>query len=140
MSLTGTPIYQKGQGKKKARSPMRKVSAKKSAQKSSPEGRAAREYMGYVKLLPCVICGKWGPSDAHHCFHDRYGTSKESDWDVIPLCKLCHQDGPEAIHKIKRTWMEMHGPDHGFISQVAEDVLRRFGFGREEYVKKTGEL
>ena len=79
---------------------------------------AARLWLERVKGLPCVICGAAGPSDAHHVYHDRYGTKKPSDFDTIPLCKWCHQDGPESVHKAKATWRAKHGPDWGFLPLV----------------------
>jgi hypothetical protein len=84
----------------------------------------AKRHLAAVKALPCVICGMPGPSDAHHVFHDRYGTGKASDFATIPLCKLHHQDGPEAIHNGKATWREKHGPDYGFLEQVRADIER----------------
>ena len=75
-------------------------------------------HIARVKELPCVICRKPGPSDAHHIIRDRYGQAKTSDFDVIPLCKAHHQDGPEAIHQNKRQWVEKHGPDHSYLSLV----------------------
>lgn len=103
---------------KRGSKPMRKVSKKRAAHRASKDGQAGLAYMGAVKQLPCCICGAPPPSDAHHCFHDRYGALKENDFLTIPLCKLDHQDGPEAIHKIKRTWREMHGPDYGFVEST----------------------
>jgi hypothetical protein len=82
--------------------------------------KAGMEHMHRVKQLPCVICHKHPPSDAHHVFCDRFGSSKASDFDVIPLCKEHHQHGPEAIHNAKRSWVEKHGPDHAFLPLVKE--------------------
>ena len=76
--------------------------------------------MRAVKALPCVVCGRAGPSDAHHCICDRYGTRRASDFDVIPLCKACHQDGPFAIHNGKASWVARNGPDWAFLPVVAE--------------------
>jgi hypothetical protein len=78
----------------------------------------ARAHIARVKQLPCVICRKPGPSDAHHVICDRYGTRKASDFETIPLCKSCHQDGPEAIHNGKASWVEKHGPDHSYLPLV----------------------
>lgn len=78
----------------------------------------ARAHIAAVKSLPCVICRKHGPSDAHHIICDRYGQRKASDLDVIPLCKAHHQDGPEAIHNGKASWVEKHGPDHSYLPLV----------------------
>lgn len=80
---------------------------------------AGKAHMRRVKQLPCVICRKPPPSDAHHVFHDRGGSIRASDFETIPLCKDCHQDGPMAIHRIKDTWREMHGPDWGYLPLVA---------------------
>ena len=52
---------------------------------ASQEGKAALEYMGKVKRLPCCACGAPGPSDAHHPIHDRFGSRKSGDFEVIPL-------------------------------------------------------
>tara|TARA_R110000803_G_scaffold36675_2_gene78836 strand:+ start:380 stop:724 length:345 start_codon:yes stop_codon:yes gene_type:complete len=87
--------------------------------------KAAKEHIHRVKQLPCVICRKHGPSDAHHIICDRYGHLKASDFDIIPLCKAHHQDGPEAIHNGKRSWVEKNGPDHGYLETV-KDWLEEF--------------
>lgn len=87
-------------------------------------GRSARDpaRLARVKQLPCVICGAAPPSDAHHCIHDRFSQSKAPDSMTIPLCKSCHQDGPDAIHANKRDWQERNGPDYGYLKEV-DDML-----------------
>ena len=80
--------------------------------------KAAKAHMNRVKQLPCVICHKHGPSDAHHIICDRYGSTKASDFDVIPLCKNCHQVGPSSIHENKRGWIKRNGPDHAYLEEV----------------------
>lgn len=82
--------------------------------------KAARAHIAVVKSLPCVICRKPGPSDAHHVICDRYGTNKSSDFEVIPLCKSHHQDGPDAIHNGKASWVKKHGPDHSYLPLVSQ--------------------
>ena len=99
----------------KRKTALRPISAKRRAYRSSKDGKEALKYMEKVKSLPCVICLKPGPSDAHHVICGRYGTSKASDLDVIPLCKAHHQDGPEAIHNGKASWVEKHGPDWMYL-------------------------
>ena len=79
----------------------------------------ARAYIARVKELPCVICAKPGPSDAHHVICGRYGSAKASDFDVIPLCKSCHQHGPKAIHSGKASWEARNGPDYEYLPIVA---------------------
>ena len=122
MGLTGQPTIglkpDKPEPSSKARKPIRKVSKKRAAHQRSPEGKAELAWMGRVKQLPCVICDAPPPSDAHHLMHGRYGNRKPSGYNTIPLCKNCHQDGPEAFHKGKKTWKAKHGPDYGFLPLV----------------------
>ena len=97
--------------------PMRQVSAKKRAYRASDEGKAASDHMGRVARLPCVICKAW-PVQVHHCYHGRYGTRKESDFDTIPLCRACHAD----IHARKASWAAEHGPDYTYLRIVAQQL------------------
>lgn len=102
--------------------PMRQVSAKKRAYRRSKEGQEALEYLRKVKQLPCAVCGAPPVSDAHHVCHDRFGTRKASDFDVIPLCKAHHQDGPLAIHNGKESWRQKYGNDYDYIAETREKV------------------
>lgn len=78
-----------------------------------------RPHMHRVKALPCVICHRPGPSDAHHVIHDRLTVPKD-DSRVIPLCKAHHQNGPDAIHNGKATWRGKYGNDYDFLPVVAD--------------------
>jgi hypothetical protein len=69
-------------------------------------------HMLAVKGLPCVACGAPPPSEAHHCTGDKL---PRDDLRTIPLCKPCHL----LYHARKRSWVERHGPDYGFLEQVA---------------------
>ena len=80
------------------------------------------EWMHMVKQLPCVICGKPGPSDAHHVIHGRYGGRKPDGFHTIPLCKGHHQNGPEAIHTNKAAWAAKHGPDYSYLPMVKAQI------------------
>lgn len=101
--------------------PMAKVSAKRKARKATEKAQGAWEHMGRVKSLPCVACGEPPPSQAHHVTGDK---QPRSDWRVIPLCYECHQ-GPNGYHAAKRSWVERHGPDYGFLPVVAEMLYGR---------------
>lgn len=81
---------------------------------------AAKRHIEAVKALACVICGRDGPSDAHHVICGRYGQRKASDFDVILLCKAHHQDGPDAIHNGKESWVAKFGADHDYLAVVAD--------------------
>lgn len=65
-------------------------------------------FLAFLRLRPCRACGAPAPSQAAHLrgadliFRKREtgGGEKPSDRWAIPLCALCHLDGPEALHKI----------------------------------------
>jgi hypothetical protein len=80
----------------------------------------ARDHIFRVKQLPCVICNKHGPSDAHHVICGRYGSAKASDMEVIPLCRNCHTEGPDAIHNGKASWVEKYGEDYIYLPLVEQ--------------------
>ena len=120
MSLTGQPIYQKGQGAEKKRKGMRKISKKRAAYRASAEGKAGMEYMARVKEKPCCVCGAPPPSEAHHC---RSGGMARDDFKTIPLCIPCHR-GDKGYHLNKREWEEKNGPDYGFLE---DETLKESG-------------
>lgn len=106
--------------------PTKKLKAKKPMKRGTNKNRPTPdqlEYMGKVKQLPCCICGKPGPSDAHHPICGRYGGKRNNHFDVIPLCKECHQHGPLAIHNDKTAWVERNGPDTDYVEQTKLAIL-----------------
>ena len=110
-----TPLRAKGKPKQRARLRQRA--------KNRPQAtRAEVLHLKAVKALPCVICGRSGPSDAHHVICDRYGSRKASHFETVPLCRCHHQDGHEAIHNGKRTWREKHGPDWAYLPAVMLEI------------------
>ena len=80
-------------------------------------------HMRRVKQLPCMICDRPPPSDAHHCQSTGYkgdsGKMARDDFKTIPLCKNHHQ-GPEGYHTQKSTWEAAFGKDHEFLAVVAD--------------------
>jgi len=102
----------------KARKRIPKQSAKRKAYMASDMRKAALDHMRLVKAMACIICDAPGPSDAHHVFCGRYGSRKASDFEVIPLCKWCHQNGPESIHRNKAAWVAKNGPDTDYLPLV----------------------
>ena len=60
--------------------------------KSKPNFRRRVEHLAFIRLLPCVACGKAAPSEAAHV---RTGTDggvgmKPGERYAIPLCTACH--------------------------------------------------
>jgi len=88
------------------------------------QGGKDPKYLEAVKQLPCCICLRDGPSDAHHTFCGRFSRAKTSDREAIPLCKQCHQWGPLAIHNGKESWVERNGPDTDYIAPTQAAVER----------------
>ena len=63
-------------------------------------------YLGFIRLLPCLACGRFAPSEAAHIrFGDpraaKRGTGggeRPSDRWAVPLCGSCHRTGKDAQH------------------------------------------
>ena len=101
-------------GFKSPRKPMRKRSPKRAAYMASQARQDGLAHMARVKALPCCACGAPPPSSAHHCTGDKM---PRDDMRTIPLCYSCHQ-GPSGYHAAKRSWVEKHGPDYGFLPEI----------------------
>ncbi len=71
-----------------------------------------RDYLGYVKRLPCAACvilGYVSPeshstavSDAHHPRTGVGAARKAPDADAIPLCPAHHRSSNDALHVMGR--------------------------------------
>ena len=60
--------------------------------KPKPNFRRRARHLAFIRLLPCVACGKAAPSEAAHV---RTGTDggvgmKPGDRYAVPLCTACH--------------------------------------------------
>lgn len=56
--------------------------------------RTQRPYLAWVRRLPCLGCGRGGPSDAHHEWLDAsdHGVGfRAPDHQALPLCRRCHR-------------------------------------------------
>lgn len=79
-----------------------------------------------IKSLPCMACGREGPSQAHHCgggsmkdrgIHKGKGT-KNADALCIPLCEH-HHTGAEGIHSIGvLTWEAKYGTQAEMLDKL----------------------
>ena len=60
--------------------------------------KAEREYVEWIKSLPCGVCTGSPPSDAHHIKQGLH-------FLCIPLChEDCHQGSFNGIHGQARIW------------------------------------
>jgi hypothetical protein len=60
--------------------------------KRRPNPKRAAQHLAFVRLLPCLACGRLGPSQAAHV---RKGTdggtgTKPADRYTVPACAACH--------------------------------------------------
>ncbi|MGF6420060.1 hypothetical protein ABH900_003577 [Stenotrophomonas sp. AN71] len=58
---------------------------------------AEKQHVDAVKLLPCSVCSRPGPSDAHHINQGQHFTT-------VALCKDCHQGSKNGWHGEKIMW------------------------------------
>jgi len=87
-----------------------------------PASQADLDYMLAVKGLPCAVCNAPPPSDCHHTICGRFGSRKTPARDCIPLCKIHHQWGPDAIHNGKESWIDEWGFDTNYIEQTRAQI------------------
>lgn len=82
------------------------------------------DHIRTVKESGCVVCGV-SPCDFHHVICDRFSMNRATDLEGIALCKCCHQTGPLAIHRGKRSWVERNGPDWSYLPRyLTEEQLK----------------
>ena len=68
-----------------------------------------RDHMGRVKELPCSVCDRPGPSDAHHINQGQHFT-------VVALCRDCHQGSDNGWHGRKTMWRIMKLDELGALN------------------------
>lgn len=61
---------------------------------------AERRHLEAVKSLPCSVCNRAAPSEAHHINQGQHYTT-------VALCKDCHQGSFNGIHGQRRMWLVM---------------------------------
>lgn len=83
-----------------------------------------RQYMDWVKSLPCCSCQR-PADDPHHptSVGLRGGGTKVPDQLAIPLCRNCHDN----LHHDPKGWEEVNGEQ---IYHSALTLLRAFYEGR----------
>ena len=65
-----------------------------------PKHRAIRSptWLSLIRELSCCVCGKPGPSDAHHA-PPKGRSGGGSDFETMPLCRACH--GRVTVGKLR---------------------------------------
>jgi len=69
-------------------------------------------------------CGARSES-VHHIIHVNFQRITKDDWLVVKLCAACHQNGPQAVHRLggERQYLEQTGTD-----LVALSILNRHNY------------
>jgi hypothetical protein len=70
-----------------------------------------REYLAWIRTLPCVVCGSERGIEASHTGPHGLG-QKSSDYSAIPLCIKHHRTGSDSYHKLGPwKFSELHSLD-----------------------------
>ena len=83
---------------------------------------AAERHIGRVKSLPCSLCGKAAPSDAHHILEGRIQGRRSDDFCTIPLCKDCHQGERNGVHGQQIMLKIMKETELSLLAQTIETL------------------
>jgi hypothetical protein len=71
---------------------------------------AEKRHMDRIAAMPCLVCG--APANIHHVISDGFQRITRTHRRVTPLCRWCHQDGPQAVHAIGHAaFNNLHGFD-----------------------------
>jgi hypothetical protein len=75
-----------------------------------------RRHLARVKELPCSVCDKPGPSDAHH-------VKQGLQYTCVALCKDCHQGSLMGWHGQKRAWALHKMDELGALNKTIERLI-----------------
>lgn len=103
MNLTGQPVYQKGQKRKRSNAPTSEH----------------RRHWEKVRSLGCCVCQAKNP-EIHHC---KTGAGGRKNHElVIPLCRFHHR-GEQGVHTLsRRVWEPIYGTEAQHLQTVAARI------------------
>ncbi len=76
-----------------------------------PMTAAERRHVERVKDLPCVVCDRHGPSEAHEIEQGKWFLS-------CALCPDCHRNPVLGIHGQKRAWLPRKMDEHDALNET----------------------
>lgn len=79
---------------------------------------ADRAHLGRVKELPCSVCDRSGPSDAHHVVQGQQYTT-------VALCRDCHQGPVMGWHGQKRAWLVRKMDEWAALNVTIQRLVER---------------
>lgn len=56
----------------------------------------------------CFLCGRHGPTEAHHIFGSALRKKSEKYGLVVDLCHNCHNEPPDGVHFNAEKMQELH--------------------------------
>ena len=77
--------------------PPRKAPRRRSSLRRGPV--RDRNYLAWIRTLPCAHCGTSHGIEAAHTGSDGGMRLKASDTTCVPLCRECHQAAPVSYHR-----------------------------------------
>lgn len=83
-----------------------------------------KNHLDRVQQLGCIVCRNLGhhdtPAAIHHIRAGQGLGQRASNFEVIPLCSLHHQNGGYgvAIHAGQKTWESLYGTELELLAQV----------------------
>jgi len=81
------------------------IGMRKSRQIPKPKTWRSARYREFVSMHPCMKCYSNPPNDGHHySLGDRGMGIKVPDSQIIPLCRICHNQVHTGEAKIGREW------------------------------------
>lgn len=75
-----------------------------------------RRHFLTIKQMPCGVCGKSGPSDAHHIEQGLH-------FLCIPLCKDCHQGSHNGLHGRRAMWNVMKKTELSVLNDTIKALM-----------------
>jgi hypothetical protein len=89
-----------------------------------------REYLVWIRTLPCAVCGGTLGIEASHTGPPGL-SQKSSDYSAIPLCQKHHRTGSDSYHKLgPRKFSEVHSLDiRALVSRLNVKPLVRLEAG-----------
>jgi len=59
-----------------------------------------RRHLDRIAAMPCLVAGCTNAANIHHVVSDGFKRISRTHRLATPLCKIHHQDGPMAVHRI----------------------------------------
>jgi hypothetical protein len=101
-----------GYGQPNFKKPIKDRLKKKEAAQHSRPGNSEK-HLALVRLLPCCICGKYGPGDPHHLrvAAERGVGRKATDRWAVPMCRTDHEAAHRVGSRVEQSWFAARGID-----------------------------